>query len=264
MAVKFSIIRTHEIEGPRNEMIAPETPEIEKQNLRMVSPGLCVLIWHDELGWIMYDTGIANDWREDWNETMLSLYDLKQHTNIEQALAQFGLTAADINILIISHMHYDHAGNIRMFCNTKAGKHVIISEAEAKEAFVKVNLDDTGYSGAYLKREFLNLPGIGYDLIKEDMKLAPEIELFIQQGHTPGVIGLVLHTENHGSFLFPSDAAYSQRNFGPPITLPGICADPDAYIENIKKLTAIRDKYNATVVFSHDYSDMERAPYFYD
>ena len=131
MALKFSLIQTHEIEGPRNEMIAPETPEIAAENRRMVSPGLCVLIQHDTLGWILYDTGIDDQWRTGWNQTMLSLYNLKSHTNIENALSQFGLKPADIDLLILSHLHYDHAGNVKLFQNTKAGKQILISEAEA-------------------------------------------------------------------------------------------------------------------------------------
>ena len=264
MALKFSLIQTHEIEGPRNEMIAPETPEIAAENRRMVSPGLCVLIQHDTLGWILYDTGIDDQWRTGWNQTMLSLYNLKSHTNIENALSQFGLKPADIDLLILSHLHYDHAGNVKLFQNTKAGKQILISAAEAQEAFVKVNLDDTGYSGAYLKSEFLNLEGIGYKLIDQDIQLAPDIELFIQKGHTPGVIGMLLRTEHNGTFLFPSDAVYAKINYGPPPVLPGICADPEAFVQNIGKLEQLRIKHNATLVFSHEYNDFKKAPYFYD
>ncbi len=264
MTVTFSLIETHLIEGPRNEMIKPESPEIEAENRRMISPGFCVLFRHEELGTVLYDTGISNRWEQSWNETMKRLYRLEANSDIAQKLGEFGLTAHDIDLLILSHMHYDHAGNVALFQGTKAGRNILISEAEAREAFVQVNLDDTGYSGAYLKREFLNLEGIGYRLLKEDAVLAPGVELFIQRGHTPGVIGLMLTTKNNGCFIFPSDAAYSSRNVGPPIVLPGICNAPEEYVENIRKLHRRQREHNATIVYSHDHNTLRKSPYFYD
>jgi glyoxylase-like metal-dependent hydrolase (beta-lactamase superfamily II) len=240
MALKFSLIETHLIDGLRNEMIAPETPEIEAENRRMIVPGFCVLIRHDTLGYILYDTGISNNWEETWTDQMKSMYTLRQNSDIKQKLWELDLTPGDIDLLIISHLHYDHAGNLYLFQGTKAGRKIVISGPEAREAFVVVNLDDAGYSGAYNKREFLNLEGIGYELIEEDIWLADDLQLFIQDGHTPGVLGMLLKTEKSGNFIFPSDAVYMQLNFGPPIKLPGIIKHQAAFLENIEKLSKIK------------------------
>ena len=128
------------------------------------------------------------------------------------------------------------------------------------------NLDDSGYYNAYWKPEFQNLEGIGYRLLKEDTKLADDVELFIQRGHTPGVVGMMLHAKS-GTYIFTSDGIYSSRNFGPPLHLPGLCYDPVGYAKSVEKVADLKKKYNATIIFSHDVEDIDewnKIPYFYE
>ena len=267
MKTRFTIIETGLWYVPRNEIIKAETPEIYAENRRHLIPGFAVLVDHPSLGKVLYDTGNADDWQTTWNEKMKEIYTFEQSHKLEEKLGELGLKPSDIDIIVQSHLHYDHAGNINLFKGTKAGKQIILSEAEAKEAFVSVNLDDTGYSGAYWKREFLNIPGIGYKLINEDTKLADDLELFIQVGHTPGVIGMIVHTANSGCFIFTSDAIYSSTNFGPPVVYPGLCTDPENYTKNIEHIRGMQKKFNARVVFSHDVEDFKtwkKSPYYYD
>jgi glyoxylase-like metal-dependent hydrolase (beta-lactamase superfamily II) len=267
MKTRFAIIEAGLWYVPRNEIIKAESPEVYAENRRHLISGMVILVEHPKLGKILFDTGNADEWQDTWHDNMKKIYSFERHDKLSDKLNELGVKPADIDILIQSHMHYDHAGNVALFQNTKAGKQIIITEAEAKEAFVNVNLDDTGYSGAYWKPEFLNLEGIGYKLIKEDTKLADDVELIVQVGHTPGVIGLIVHTENSGTFIFTSDAIYSSNNFGPPIVYPGLCTDPENYAANIERVRELQKKYNATVVFSHDVEDFKKfkkSPHFYD
>ena len=166
----------------------------------------------------------------------------------------------------MSHLHYDHAGNIKLFKDTKAGQKIMVSEAEALEAFPKVCMSPTGVFGPYYRCEFV-MDGIGYQTLKEDTWLSDDIFLYIQRGHTPGVIGLLVRTDNHGWMMFASDAVYSKLNFGPPIVLPGLCVDPENYKANVARLQKMREKYDAKMVFGHDVEDFKQwkiAPYWYD
>lgn len=265
--MKFTIIELGTWDVPRNEIIAPETPEIAAENRRHTIPGYAILIDHPEFGKILYDTGSADDWEETWNDTMKSSYTWHSKYPLTDKLAELGLTVNDIDMLIVSHLHYDHAGNIKLFNGTKAGKNVIISKQEAQEAFVAVNLNNTGFSGAYWKCEFLEMDGIGYELIDKSVKLSDDLELFIQVGHTPGVIGLILKTEKDGNFIVTSDAIYSSKNFGPPIVLPGLCVDPVSYRANIEWVTKTSKALNAEVIFSHDVDNFKaykKSPVWYE
>ena len=263
---KFTILETGLWDVPRNEIIAAETPEIYAENRRHTIPGFSVLIKDEKLGNILWDTGIAADWKETWPEQFLKDYSFHRLESLSEKLKEVGLTPADIDLLILSHLHYDHAGNIKLFKGTKAGANIMISEGEAHEAFVNVCMAPNGVSGAYFRDEIV-MDGIGYQTIKEDTWLTDDILLFIQRGHTPGVIGLLIKTENSGNFMFASDAIYSSYNFGPPVVLPGLCVDPDSYKANAERLVKMKKEYNANMVFGHDVDDFKNwklSPYFYE
>ena len=263
---KFTILETGLWDVPRNEIIAAETPEIYAENRRHTIPGFSVLIKDEKLGNILWDTGIASDWKETWPEQFLKDYSFHRLESLSEKLKEVGLTPADIDLLILSHLHYDHAGNIKLFKGTKAGINIMISEGEAHEAFVNVCMSPNGVSGAYFRDEIV-MDGIGYQTIKEDTWLTDDILLFIQRGHTPGVIGLLIKTENSGNFMFASDAIYSSYNFGPPVVLPGLCVDPDSYKANAERLVEMKKEYNASMVFGHDVDDFKNwklSPYFYE
>lgn len=261
----FTMIETGLWDVPRNEIIQAETPEIFAENRRYMILGFSVLIRDRKLGNVLWDTGIAANWETDWPRQFKKDYTFHYLNNLKEKLTELQLDVEDIDLLICSHLHYDHAGNIRLFRDTKAGRRILISEAEAHEAFVKTAMRPDGVSGAYFRNEFI-MNGIGYQMISEDTWISDDIFLFVQRGHTPGVIGMLVKTEENGYFLFPSDAVYSRLNFGPPVVLPGLCVDPEAYRSNIGRLEQLRNQYHAKIVFSHDVEDFKQwkhSPYFY-
>lgn len=263
---KFSIIETGLWDVPRNEMIQAESEEVFRENRRYTISGFMVLIRDQKRGNILWDTGIAADWEETWPPQFKRDYSFHRLNHLDEELSRLDLTVDDIDLLICSHLHYDHAGNIKLFRNTKAGKNILISEPEAHEAFVKAAMSADGVSGAYFRDEFI-MDGIGYQTITEDTWLSDDVMLFIQRGHTPGVIGLLIKTGQSGNYLFPSDAVYSQYNYGPPIVLPGLCVDPESYRANIEKLRQLESKYRAKLIFSHDmdaFQNLRKAPEYYE
>ena len=262
---RLAILETGLWDVPRNEIIAAETPEIYAENRRHKIPGFSVLIQDKKLGNILWDTGITADWEANWGEEFKRNYTFDKLCKLDEELARVGLAPKDIDLLILSHLHYDHAGNIKLFRNTPAGQKIMICEAEAQEAFPKVCMSVDGVSGAYFRDEIV-MDGIGYQTIKEDQWISDDVFLFIQRGHTPGVIGLLVKTEENGFMMFASDAVYSKLNFGPPIVLPGLCVDPDSYKANVARLQKMQAEYDAKMVFGHDVEDFKQwkvAPYWY-
>ena len=256
---RLSILETALWDVPRNEIIQAETPEIYKANLRHTISGFAVLIQDAQAGTILYDTGISADWAKEWPDQFKRDYTLHQLNSLEEKLSELNLSRDQIDLVICSHLHYDHAGNIRLFQNTKAGRKIMISEAEAHEAFVNVSIQPDGVCGAYFRNEFI-MDGIGYQLISADTWLSKDVFLFLQKGHTPGVIGLLVKTDQNGAFLFPSDAVYSKLNFGPPVVLPGLCVDPGSYRENIERLRHMQSEFHAKIIYSHETDGLKSVP----
>ena len=89
---KFTILETGLWDVPRNEIIAAETPEIYAENRRHTIPGFSVLIKDEKLGNILWDTGIASDWKETWPEQFLKDYSFHRLESLSEKLKEVGLT----------------------------------------------------------------------------------------------------------------------------------------------------------------------------
>ena len=271
---RFTIIHSADFDAYKDEHVTltPEEAE-ENKKKRIVWPLNCyaVLVQHPTLGNVLFDTGIDVDWENRWPRNLAEDYPVHQAFDFKEKLLELGLYPDDIDTIIISHLHFDHDGNLRMFRGTKAGKGVIIQEAEARHAFMRANIFDPAeikYRGdGYVRHEFNGLDGISYELVNGDVKLADDLELILLPGHTPGTMGLVVRTENTGTVIFPSDAVYNAINYGPPAVLPGMCARPDEYGNSIEKCRKIAEEENGTVFFSHDvntFKTYKKSPEWYD
>lgn len=88
-------------------------------------PALCALIRHPERGWILYDTGYSEHFfsaTEPWPERLyrnILPANLPPTEALSCQLAQFGIAAEDISLVIISHYHGDHIAGLRDFPNAR-------------------------------------------------------------------------------------------------------------------------------------------------
>lgn len=208
-----------------------------------------ILIQHPTLGNILYDTGCTPLYSTEHPKIMLENYPVTEFISIEQALAEKGLKPSDIDILILSHLHFDHSGGLKYFVGTKAIKNVIISEADLKEAYYEVM---SGKGHAY-SRPLFDVNGIQFQPIGNTYALSDEITLFTQRCHTPGVIGLILKTQNHGTIIVTSDTIYTRENYE-KLSPPGgdNSASQKDFFVNLEQIKALKEKHDAYIFFGHD------------
>ena len=270
---RFTLLDLGDFDAYKAEHVTlTELEKVEDRTRRIVwpIPCYCVLVQHPVLGNVLYDTGIDDGYQDRWPENLLEECPVRRFHRLRDRLGELGLCAADMDMLILSHMHFDHAGNLRMFCGTKAGKHVVIQDEEARHGFTLSNIHDCReikyrYDG-YVRHEFNGLDGIAFDLVRGDVKLADDLELIHLPGHTPGTMGLVVRTERFGTAVFPSDAVYNAINYGPPAVLPGMCAKPDEFRDSMEKCRELAVREKGVVFFSHDmvrYQDYKKSPQWY-
>lgn len=219
----------------------------------IMSPISAILIQHPDLGNILYDTGNSPFYAKEYPKEVLDIYPVGEFISIEAALAEYGLSVDDIDMLILSHMHFDHAGGLRYFKGTKAIKNVLVSEAELKNAYWQVM---TKQSDVYIKSLF-DIDGIIFKTISEDTALAPDLRLFIQNSHTPGVLGMVLSSRSKGNIIVTSDTVYTRENFSLELPPGGkINKTRSEYYENLKILKKMKEDYQAELLFGHDYEQI--------
>lgn len=243
--MKISILYLGRLECRRLHLI-----ECDSNETMIKSPVSAILIQHPKLGNILYDTGNSPLYASEYTQDMLTTYPVAEFISIEEALAKKGLKPFDINILIISHLHFDHAGGLKYFVKTKAIQNVIVSEADLKNAYFSVM---TGNGGGYIKSLF-DVDGICFKPISNTTQLADDLCLFIQQSHTPGVIGMVLNTATHGNIIATSDTIYTKDNFEQQLPPGGpINKTKKEFFDNLERIQKMQKEYEAILLFGHDY-----------
>ncbi len=231
-------------------------------------PSFSVLVEHSDLGWILYDTGChPGDEKDRLPKSFTDFFPLymDEQDYLENRLKSVGLTKDDIDVVILSHTHWDHSGGVGLFSGTKAGEKILTSGLDYSFGIANSHADISGIDGGYIKQNYQH-EGLGYEFIDEDYKLAEGIELIALEGHSPLVLGLMLHMES-GTYIFPSDAVSSKLNYGPPAKPPGFLYDSLGYGRAIKKLREMEKKYDAKFIFSHDneqFKTLKKAPEFYE
>ena len=139
MGMKISILYLGKMEFPKFRLV-----DWKDEGAMVQSPAVAILIQHPTLGNILYDTGNCEDFSAVYTEEMLHDYPITEMISIQEALAQKGLTPDDIDLIILSHLHFDHAGGLKHFVGTKAIRRVLVSEADLKNAYWSVMTGNGG------------------------------------------------------------------------------------------------------------------------
>jgi len=129
----------------------------------------------------------------------------------EQALALVGLDPADVHDVVISHMHYDHAGNLDAFPNARF--HV----NDAEIAYVTGrSMTHKALRHSFRLDDVLEIVRLTYrDRVvfhAGDVDLRPGFSLHHIGGHTPGQLSARVWTER-GWVVVASDAAHYYESF---------------------------------------------------
>ena len=171
-------------------------------------------------------------------------------------LAELGLTEADIDILVLTHTHFDHAGNTADFT---ASEIVIHRDAHALG----------------IERRKLGLPGgipelgadgqpLAYSLIDGDTEIVPGVTLLHTPGHANGHLSVLLRLPETSVVILAIDAIYSRvnreaRNYK-------IGADPLQGVASADRLIALAEQENALLIYGHDpeqWATLRKAPETY-
>ena len=165
-------------------------------------------------------------------------------TAIEDALVEHGISLADVTGAANCHLHFDHSGQ-----NTRLrGIPIFVQRAE----WAKIHEPD------YTVPEWIDVPGLTYELLDGETEVAPGMRLVPTPGHTPGHQSLVIDAPE-GAIVLAGQAVQSlaewQGEHGPEVSGRSTSSDPDAYARSVDRLRAFDP---TRVHFAHDAAIWQR------
>ena len=130
---------------------------------------------------------------------------IRDSRSTEELLAECGVSPEAIDTLIITHLHFDHYLNARLFSNAE----IVINRQEYLHILLPENAPLLPRS-SYPREVFSWLVDEAWDrlrLVDGDVELEPGIKLVWTGGHTPGH-QIVLVETSEGTVVIPGDEVY--------------------------------------------------------
>lgn len=142
-----------------------------------------------------------------------------------QAIKALGLTVDDIDLCIVTHLHYDHAGGLAAF--PKAVFHLQAAEMAfaTGPCMCDAHLRDP-FTAAHVCEMVRNVYSGRVVFHDGDGQVAPGVTVHCVGGHSKGMQAVRVETEN-GPLCLASDASHYYENFERGLLFP-IVADKDA------------------------------------
>jgi N-acyl homoserine lactone hydrolase len=181
-------------------------------------------------GAMLVDTGVGgpptllNDWRV-------------VNRSVADALAEVDLAPVDIDLVVNTHLHFDHCGQNAVF---RHAPHYV-QRAELERA-------ERESPSLYEWFDFMNAR---FELLDGDATLVPGVSVISTPGHTIGHQCVVIHDADGPADLLIGDAAYTPNAYsGPPDDelVDGQARDIVAWRDSLRRLHAMRP---ARVHFCH-------------
>lgn len=196
---------------------------------------------------ILIDTGVG----EKWSEKQLSIYAISHPPTILTSLANLGLKAEDISIVINTHLHFDHAGGNTRFnekgeiAATFPNARYYVQESEYHHACNPHERD----KASYLAENWQALEG-QIHFTKKTQEIIPGITVFCVPGHNLDT-QLVKITQGDTTVVFLADIIPTTAHL-PIAWVMGYDLYPVELMEQKKLLIQQAISQNWICIFEHD------------
>lgn len=168
-------------------------------------------------------------------------------------LDALGLDPGDIAMVVLSHLHYDHAGGAHLFPHSE----LIVQRDEWAFATHTPRL----FESLYYRKNF-ELPGYTWRLLDGDTELAPGVTALRTDGHTPGHQSLLVQLPETGPVILAADCAYWQEHLDAE-RVPGVVWNPTLALHSIQRLKTLARLTRGRIFPGHDpefWKTVKRSP----
>jgi len=157
-------------------------------------------------------------------------------------LEALGLLPDDVDLVVLSHLHYDHAGGAQLF----PGSELIVQKDEYGFAHYPASI----FESFYYRKNF-DLPDARWRLLDGDAELVPGVTALRTDGHTPGHQSLLVELPDTGPVVLAGDCCYWQEHIDAE-RVPGVVWNPTLALHSIKRLKTLARLVGGRIFPSHD------------
>jgi N-acyl homoserine lactone hydrolase len=190
---------------------------------------------------ILFDTGVSpravpglmrNDRLAQFTEADL----------LANRLEALGVQVSNVDLVVLSHLHYDHAGGAELFRDAE----LVVQKDEYSYAHYPASF----FASFYYRKNF-DLPGARWRLLDGDTALVPGVTVLRTDGHTPGHHSLMVELPETGPVILTGDACYWHEHVEKE-RVPGVVWNPTLALHSIKRLKTLARLTSARIFPSHD------------
>jgi N-acyl homoserine lactone hydrolase len=213
---------------------------------RVYNPYFFYVVKHPK-GTLLFDSGahpsLATDPASRLGEAAAD-FDVRisPEDHIANRLASIGMKPQDVDIVVQSHLHFDHAGGLAWLDHAP----ILVQREELAFAF-----DPPVYQQAiYLRDDFAM--ELKWQELDGDHDVFGDSRVIVisTPGHTRGHQSLLVHLDSQTLFLL-ADASYLLSKLRSR-SLPGVLWSPDAMVASWERIEEIERTENAQLMTTHE------------
>ncbi len=232
-------------------------PTVPKEKQRDVTVPVSMFVIDHPKGLVVFDTGNnvavsdgADNCKKHWSAGFCDFLKPSQTRAdvIDSQLKKIGSSVDKVKVVVTSHVHLDHGGNIALFPNAIH----VVQRKELYQGWWPEKFQGRDPKGAFVLADlmgtrdfnFLELDG-DYDLFGDGT-----VVVLSTPGHTLGHQSLKIKLASGRSIIMSQDAIWMQENLdGYPAGLNYSVKD---YTNSLNRLKFMRDLEGAEIFMAHD------------
>lgn len=198
---------------------------------------------------VLVDTG--NGRKED--AKFHDIFGFGHETNLVASLAAHGVAPEDVDVLVYTHLHFDHAGGgtqrtpdgdvVPVFPNARH----IVQRAELEDA----ESPTVRSAASYIPDNWEPIRKAGLlDVVEGEIEVAPGVRTMVNKGHVRALTGIVLESDGDKA-VYPSDNMPTSAHVPVPWVMGYDLYPLDTVAFKERFLPQVVDE-GATVIFEHD------------
>lgn len=230
-------------------------PSLPKEKERQITIPVSMWVIDHPKGLVVFDTGnnvamIGDGCKQYWAPGNCDFLkpSQKREDVIDAQLKKLGYSADKVKVVVTSHSHLDHIGNVEMFPNAIH----VLQKKELYQAWFPEKFQGRTSPGSFVMADidgtrefnFVELEG-DYDLFGDG-----SVMILSTPGHTLGHQSMKVKLSGGKSIIMTQDAVWMKENLeGYPAGLNYSVQD---YFKSVNRIKAMRDLEGADVLMAHD------------